>query len=53
MKLSLEDKIDVMKIILPDFCQSLTEQPKSGQKMVKLMMNFCDQNMGGMMAGWK
>jgi len=49
--LTMEDKIEVMKIILPEFCQRLPQQPELRQEMMKLMMNFCEQNMAAMMGG--
>jgi hypothetical protein len=47
--LGLEDKIEVVKAIMPEFCRTLTQKPEQMQEMMKLMMNLWGQDMAGMM----
>lgn len=48
-ELDSEDKIEVVKAIMPEFCRSLTQKPEQMQEMMKSMMNFWGQDMGSWM----
>lgn len=48
-ELSLEDKIEVMKFIMPEFCKSLNREPNRRQEMMRFMMGFWEQGMGDWM----
>jgi len=38
--LSLEDQMEVLKTIMPEFCQSMRKEPQRMQEMMKSMMVF-------------
>lgn len=44
-----EDKIEVVKAIMPEFCRNLTQKPEKMQEMMTSMMNFWNQDMASMM----
>ncbi len=46
--LSPEEKIEVVKAIMPEFCQNMMKDPRQMQEIMKVMMAF----MGGDMATW-
>ncbi|MGQ9471703.1 MAG: hypothetical protein ACUVR0_08450 [Candidatus Aminicenantales bacterium] len=48
-KLSPEDKFEVMKSIMPEFCQSLRKEPQRMQEMMKSMMGWWGMDMAGWM----
>jgi hypothetical protein len=48
--LSPDDKMEVVKAILPEFCKSLSQEPHRMQEMMNSMMNFWGKDRGGWMA---
>lgn len=48
-ELGFEDKIEVVKAIMPEFCKSLSPEPQRMREMMKSMMSFWNQDMAGMM----
>ncbi|MFB0564085.1 MAG: hypothetical protein ACETWK_00225 [Candidatus Aminicenantaceae bacterium] len=48
-ELSFEDKIEVIKSIMPEFCKSLNREPNRMQEMMRFMMGFWEQGMGDWM----
>jgi hypothetical protein len=47
--LTMEDKMEFIRVILPEFCQSFRQQPEARQGMMQLMIKLCEQNMSEMM----
>jgi hypothetical protein len=47
--LSPEEKYEVVKTIMPEFCQSMRNDPQRLQEMMKNMMSFMGNEMGNWM----
>lgn len=47
-KLSPEERFEVFKAVMPEFCQEMRTEPQRMQEMMKMMMAQC----GGDMSNW-
>ena len=47
--LNPEDKFEVLKSIMPEFCQGLRKEPQRRQEMMKSMMALWEVDMGSWM----
>jgi len=44
--LSPEEKFEVVKAIMPEFCQNMRKEPQRMQEMIKSIMAFWGNDMG-------
>jgi|YNPMSStandDraft_1061717.scaffolds.fasta_scaffold336935_1 hypothetical protein len=48
-RLSPEEKFEIVKTIMPEFCKSMRNDPQRLQEMMKNMMGFMGKEMGNWM----